>query len=111
MKNLKEQIKKEDEELEEIEGKIKSELKEVTDSIRDKKNPFTKDKSILKQIILGLTGIFYYIIGFTLYYLLKDKKDMRWEANILLKCSFIGLVLDIIITISEVVPNIVNKFN
>ena len=54
------------------------------------------NKPLIQRILFLLTGIFNFLIGFTLYYLLKDDKSKEWQVEFLQRGSMLGLAFTII---------------
>lgn len=92
-KKLKEQVKKEFE-------SYKKDALEENIVIDD-------DKPLIQKIVFLLVGIVFFPVGYALYFLTKDNKRQKWQANYLVKGATVGLVLSLIVAVLDIVTAIV----
>ena len=92
-KKLKEQVKKEFE-------SYKKDALEENIVIDD-------DKPLIQKIVFLLVGIVFFPVGYALYFLTKDNKRQKWQANYLVKGATVGLVLSLIVAVVDIVTAIV----
>jgi len=92
-KKLKEQVKKEFE-------SYKKDALEENIVIDD-------DKPLIQKIVFLLVGIVFFPVGYALYFLTKDNKRQKWQANYLVKGATVGLVLSLIVAVLDIVTTIV----
>ena len=70
------------------------------------------DKPIIQKIVFILVGLTNFIIGFALYFLIKDDKKKKWQADYLLKSSVVGAIIVVIaLILRAILPMIEELFN
>ena len=61
------------------------------------------DKPVIQKIVFILVGLTNFIIGFALYFLIKDDKKKKWQADYLLKSSVVGAIIVTIALILRII--------
>ena len=92
-KKLKEQVKKEFE-------SYKKDALEENIVIDD-------DKPQIQKLVFLLVGILFFPVGYALYFLVKDNKRYKWQANYLVKGATFGMAVTFIVAILDIVTTIV----
>ncbi|MDD4624262.1 MAG: hypothetical protein GX032_04270 [Tenericutes bacterium] len=105
MGKVKEEKKKE----KELEENVKKEFGGYKKDILSKNVDLYDNKPLIQKIIFILVGVINFVVGFALYFLIKDDKNKKWQANYLSKGSAIGLALWIVIAFSHLINLILNE--
>ena len=87
----------------ELEKKVKKEFKEYKKDIMSNDVELYDDKPLIQKVVFFLVGVINCVVGFALYFLIKDDKNKKWQASYLSKGSLIGLALWIIIAFAQLI--------
>ena len=95
------------------EENLKEEFKEYADEVTNLDGiKVYDDKPIIQKIVFILVGLTNFIIGFALYFLIKDDKKKKWQADYLLKSSVVGAIIVVIaLILRAILPMIEELFN
>ena len=86
----------EKEAAEKIKSNVKKEVKDYVDDIKNNDVDFLDDKPFIQKFVFLLVGISNFVVGYALYFLIKDKKEYKWQSSYLVKGATIGLIICII---------------
>ncbi len=114
MKNLndiKKEIHEENKRTEKIEADMKKEIKGYAKDAMAKNVELFDDKPLLQKIIFFLAGFTNFIVGFALYFLLRDNNKTKWQSSYLVKGSMCGVILSFTIATAELISFIANKIS
>ena len=103
MKNNKKKLESNDE-MNEIENVIREELKEYKNNLDINKINFNDKKPIVQKIVFFIAGASNFIIGFALYFLLKDK--YKWQTDYIEMGAAFGLIISLIAAVVELLSTI-----
>ena len=65
------------------------------------------DKPLLQRIVLFLAGFCNFIIGYALYFMLKDDKSKAWQVEFIQRGAAFGFVFTIIGLLSSLITVII----
>ena len=107
MKNSKKiinEFKEANDEMNELEKGIGEELKEYKNNLDINKINFNDKKPIVQKIVFFLAGASNFIIGFALYFILKDK--YKWQTDYIEMGAAFGLVASLVGAVLELITHI-----
>lgn len=91
---------------ENFEKNIKKEFKTYSKDVLKKDVELYDDKPFIQKLVFVVLGISNFIVGYALYFLIKDDKSKKWQSSYLVKGSTIGLIISILGFIGTIVYNI-----
>ena len=101
-----------EEKSKELKKNMKEEFKEYADKATNLDDiKIYDDKPAIQKLVFILVGITNFIIGFALYFLIKDDKKKQWQADYLLKSSTIGAIIVALALILDIVTTILEQYH
>lgn len=115
-KNIEEKIdnfEPDEEKNKKLKENIKKEFNEYADEATNLEGiKLYDDNPAIQKVVFILVGITNFIVGFALFFLIKDDKKKQWQADYLLKSSVIGAIIVVIVLICEaIVPMLEELFS
>lgn len=105
-KNIISKVKEANNETNEIEKRIGEELKEYKNDLDISKINFNDKKPVIQKIVFFLAGASNFIIGFALYFLLKEKN--KWQSNYVQLGATTGLILSLVAAVIEILSSVLS---
>lgn len=109
LNEIKEQIKDENEKMDKLEDDIKKEIKNYKDDIMDSKIYLCDSKPFIQKLIFFLVGVSNFLVGYALYFLVKDNKKTKWQASCFSIGASFGLFLSLVNAITDIILSLNDK--
>ncbi len=109
LKNLNKNLKEENDKLNRLEEKAIDELRDYKKEILKKDIDIYDNKPIMQKIVFILAGFSNFLIGYALFFVLKDDKDKKWKAACFGKGATASLIFLVIGSLFEIVRNFIIK--
>lgn len=74
-----------------LETQVKKEFENYKKDIVNENIDLYDEKPFIQKIVFLLVGILSFPVGYALYFLIKDNKTKKWQANYLVKGATAGL--------------------
>lgn len=91
---------KDKEKINKLKKSTKKEFETYKEDVKELKLDVFDTKPFIQKLIFFVVGIESFIIGFALYFILKD--DKKWQTGYILAGSVIGLI----VTLAEMLENL-----
>lgn len=89
-----------------LEDQVKKEFEDYKNDVLEDNINLYDDKPFIQKLVFILVGLFFFPVGYALYFLTSNNKKYKWQSSYLVKASTCGLVLTIIGIILDILSEL-----